>query len=107
MTRMLSPPRIGSGQLNTGRRTQSLLSPGACSVRDAVEAPDRRLGAVGHDLGLVRSGGVGFAPSIQMYSAWYATEVLSFPGSESMMGVASTKVCRPVRTTDFSLIART
>src|SRR5690349_928150 len=75
MTRMLSPPRIGSGQLNTGRSTQSDLSPGAWLVDDPSKPQ------IGRSFGLVpssrifvfeRSLAVGSVPSTQMYSALIA-----------------------------------
>jgi hypothetical protein len=34
ITKTWGAPRSGSGQTKTGRSTQSLLSPGACSVLD-------------------------------------------------------------------------
>ncbi len=50
------PPRMGSGQLHTGRNTQSLLSPGACSVLDPWKTPEGKLGAIGHNFGLIAEG---------------------------------------------------
>jgi hypothetical protein len=68
-TRTLSPPRIGSGQLNTGCSTQSDASPGAWLVLEPSKpqmgssAPSERI------LVFERSLAVGSVPSIQMYSA--------------------------------------
>ena len=77
MTRMLSPPRIGSGQLNTGWSTQSDLSPGAWLVDEPSKpqigsslTPSSRI------LVFERSLAVGSVPSTQMYSALY---VIGFP----------------------------
>ena len=73
-TRMLRPPRSGSGHVNTGFSTQSDLSPVAWLV-DEPSYP--QIGGVvtvsSRILVLLRSCGVGSVPSSQMYSAWYAT----------------------------------
>ena len=52
IARMLSPPRIGSGHVNTGRNTQSEFSPGAWFVLDPSKPPDRRLLPFWHYLAL-------------------------------------------------------
>src|ERR1700722_20731939 len=68
-TRMLSPPRIGSGQVNTGTSTRSEAWPSAWLVLEPSKpqvpgcAPSARI------LVLERSLAVGSVPSIQMYSA--------------------------------------
>src|SRR5215467_2621399 len=68
-TRMLSPPRMGSGQLNTGTSTRSEAWPSAWPVLEPSKpqmpgcAPSARI------LVLERSLAVGSVPSIQMYSA--------------------------------------
>src|SRR5579863_8273670 len=68
-TRMLSPPRIGSGQVNTGTSTRSEAWPSAWPVLEPSQpqmpgsAPPARI------LVLERSLAVGSVPSIQMYSA--------------------------------------
>ena len=69
-TRMLRPPRIGSGQRNTGLSTQSDDSPVACSV-DEPSNPQRSGSVTSSSMILVllRSNGVGWVPSNQMYSA--------------------------------------
>ena len=74
ITRMLRPPRIGSGQVKTGLSTQSDLSP----VAWLVDEPSKpQIGGVVTSssmiLVLLRSSAVGSVPSSQMYSAWYAT----------------------------------
>ena len=75
---MFGPPRSGSEQVNTGRNTQSDLSPVAWLV---LEPSKPQIGGVDTSsariLVLLRSMGVGSVPSIQMYSAWYATEIPS------------------------------
>ncbi len=70
-TRMCLPPRIGSGQLKTGFSTQSDASPVACSVDDPSkpQIPGSWTSSA-RILVLLRSSGVGFTPSSQMYSAW-------------------------------------
>ena len=69
-TRMFLPPRIGSLQVKTGFNMQSDLSPVACSV-DEPSKP--QIGGVFtlsfRILVFERSCGVGWCPSIQMYSA--------------------------------------
>src|SRR5690348_5893546 len=79
MTRMLSPPRIGSGQLKTGFSTQSDLSPGAWFV-DEPSNPQIGRSFLPSSMILVfeRSLAVGAVPSTQMYSALYAIRG-SFP----------------------------
>ena len=74
ITRMLSPPRIGSGQLNTGWSTQSDLSPGAWLVDEPSNPQIGRLSALTPSsmiLVFERSLAVGEVPSTQMYSALY------------------------------------
>ena len=69
-TRMFSPLRMGSGHSKTGCRTQSELLPGAWLVLEPSKpqmpgsSPSLRIFV------LLRINGVGFVPSIQMYSAW-------------------------------------
>jgi hypothetical protein len=62
--------RIGSGQLNTGRKTQSELLPGAWLVLEPSkpQIPGSLPSATIRVL--FRINGDGFVPSIQMYSAW-------------------------------------
>src|SRR5688572_22539395 len=72
---MLSPPRIGSGQLNTGRSTQSDLSPGAWLVDDPSKPQIGRSPAFVPSSRIFvfeRSLAVGSVPSTQMYSALIA-----------------------------------
>ena len=83
-TRRFGPPRIGSGQVNTGRSTQSDLWPSAWPVLDPSKpqiggsCPGARIFV------FERSNWVGSEPSIQMYSALIvmAETVLTtlFPG---------------------------
>jgi len=77
ITRMLRPPRSGSLHQKTGFSMQSDDSPVACSVD---EPSNPQIGGVFTELSRIfvfdRSSGVGFTPSIQMYSAWYG---MSFP----------------------------
>src|SRR5688572_11015940 len=93
---MLSPPRIGSGQLNTGRSTQSDLSPGAWLVDDPSKPQ------IGSSLGFVpssrifvfeRSLAVGSVPCTQMYSALIAVRGFLPP----RRGVCRNGVCRHAR----------
>jgi acyl-CoA synthetase (AMP-forming)/AMP-acid ligase II len=65
-----SRPRSGSGQTKTGLSTQSLLSPGACSVLDPSKPQIPGSAPSGMIFVLLRMSGVGSTPSIQMYSAW-------------------------------------
>src|SRR5687768_17338484 len=75
ITRMLRPPRIGSGHANTGLSTQSDLSPVACSVDDPSKPQiGGSVTSSARIFVLLRSRGVGSTPSSQMYSAWYATK---------------------------------
>ncbi len=73
ITRTLLPPRIGSGQVKTGRSTQSDLSPVACSVEEPSNPQMPGSAPSAMILVFERRPGVGWAPSIQMYSAWYGT----------------------------------
>src|SRR5262245_49713503 len=68
-TSTLSPPRIGSGQLNTGLSTQSLLSPVAWLVLEPSKPQIGSSAPSGTILVFERSLAVGSVPSIQMYSA--------------------------------------
>src|SRR6266850_847699 len=68
-TSLLSPPRIGSGHVNTGWRTQSERSPVACWVLDPSKPQMGGFSPVGTSLVFDRSFCVGCVPSIQMYSA--------------------------------------
>src|SRR5918995_4266067 len=99
---MLSPPRIGSGQLNTGRSTQSDLSPGAWLVEDPSKPQ------IGRSFALVpssrifvfeRSLAVGSVPSTQMYSALIAIRGSFLHGGGSVgMGCAGSALhARSVR----------
>src|ERR687897_1576273 len=73
---MLSPPRIGSGQLNTGWSTQSDLSPGAWLVEEPSKPQiGRSLTPSSRIFVFERSLAVGAVPSTQMYSALYAIGV--------------------------------
>src|SRR5690554_3571048 len=108
-TRRLSPPRIGSGQLNTGFRTQSDWSPGAWLVDDPSKPQmGRSAGATPSAMILVfeRSLAVGSVPSIQMYSALYGIRVpflregvgggCGVPGSAPVgLGVTLAAPCSP------------
>ena len=69
MTRRLSPPRMGSGQSNTGRSTQSDAFPGAWFVLEPSK-PQRPSSSPSLKIfTFERSLAVGSVPSIQMYSA--------------------------------------
>src|SRR3990172_9549935 len=68
-TSLLSPPRSGSGQTNTGLRTQSEFDPGAWLVLDPSKPQIGGSCPTGTILVLDRSFAVGFEPSIQLYSA--------------------------------------
>ena len=74
---MLLPPRMGSGHDHTGRSTQSLLSPGAWLVDEPSKPQIPGSAPSVTILVLLRRSGLGVVPSIQMYSAWYATGGLS------------------------------
>ena len=69
MASMLSPPRIGSGQVNTGRNTQSEFSPGAWFVLEPSNPQIGGSSPFGTILPLDRSFDTGSDPSIQIYSA--------------------------------------
>ena len=69
MTMTSSPPRIGSGQTNTGCRTQSELDPGAWLVLEPSKPQIGSSALSGRTLVFDRSRAVGSVPSIQMYSA--------------------------------------
>ena len=69
-TRTLSPLRIGSGQVNTGCSTQSELLPGAWFVLEPSKPQIPGSSPSLMIFVLLRISGVGFVPSIQMYSAW-------------------------------------
>ena len=73
MTRMLSPPRIGSGQVKTGCRTTSELSPVAWLVLEPSKPQMPTSPPSGMILVLDRISAVGSTPSIHMYSALYVT----------------------------------
>ena len=70
ITSTLSRPRSGSGHTKTGLSTQSLLSPGACSVLDPSKPQIPGSAPSAMIFVLLRRSGVGSTPSIQMYSAW-------------------------------------
>ena len=63
------PPRIGSGQTNTGMSTQSLLSPVAWLVLEPSKPHFGGSAPSGTIFVFDRSLAVGSEPSIQMYSA--------------------------------------
>src|SRR5262245_46528366 len=67
-TSLLSPPRIGSGQTNTGRSTQSELLPGAWFVLEPSKPQIGGASLLGMIFVFERSLAVGLVPSIQMYS---------------------------------------
>ena len=68
---------MGSGHTKVGRRTQSLVAGGLLSG-GTIEAPDGgSVTSSARTLVFERRSGVGSWPSIQMYSAWYATGFLS------------------------------
>src|SRR5690625_721259 len=69
MTSLLSPPRIGSGQTNTGWRTQSDALPGAWLVLEPSNPHSGSPAPSARTFVLERSLAVGSLPSIQMYSA--------------------------------------
>src|SRR5262245_36271304 len=71
-TSTLSPPRIGSGQENTGCSTQSERSPGAWLVLDPSKPQIGSSAPSARTLVFERSLALGSVPSIQMYSALYA-----------------------------------
>src|SRR6266545_8029973 len=83
-----SPPRIGSGQVDTGWRTQSERSPVACCVLDPSTAQIGGFSPVGTIFVLERSFCVGWVPSIQMYSARY-TPMLHY----LTVAVLGTRIC--------------
>ena len=68
-TSLFLPPRIGSGQMNTGFSTQSELLPGAWLVLEPSKPQMGGASPSGTILVLLRSLAVGSVPSIQMYSA--------------------------------------
>ena len=63
------PPRIGSGQSNTGMSTQSLLSPVAWLVLEPSKPQSGNGAPSARIFVFERSFAVGSVPSIQMYSA--------------------------------------
>ena len=69
MTSLSSGPRRGSGQLNTGRRTQSESSPAAWFVLEPSKPQIPGSFPSATIRVLLRSSGDGSVPSIQMYSA--------------------------------------
>ena len=72
MTSVLSPPRNGSGKIETGRRTQSESLPTAWLVLEPSKPQIGGSSPSASTLVFDRSYCVGSAPSIQMYSARYA-----------------------------------
>src|SRR5690606_39424698 len=72
MTSLFAPPRMGSGQMNTGFRTQSEVTPSAWLVLDPSKPQTGGSCPSSRTRVLERSLCVGSAPSIQMYSALYA-----------------------------------
>jgi hypothetical protein len=86
---------MGSGATLTGRKTQSELDPGACSV---LEPSKPQMGGAvpsGTTLVFERSFAVGFCPSIQMYSARYAMTDLRSVGGDVGAGAATRPVAGP------------
>lgn len=76
MTRMSSPPRIGSGKLATGLSTRSEECPSAWFVDDPSKpqiGSSAPLASSARIFVLERSLAVGWVPSIQMYSALKVT----------------------------------
>src|SRR2546423_4851608 len=76
MTSLCSPPRSGSGYDATGRNTQSDLSPGAWLVLEPSKPQIGSSAPSARTFVFDRSRAVGSVPSIQMYSALYATSLL-------------------------------
>ncbi len=73
ITRMSSPPRIGSGHWNTGCNTTSELSPLACPVLEPSKPQMPGFSPSARILVFDRISAVGTVPSIHMYSALYVT----------------------------------
>lgn len=69
----MSPPRIGSGQENTGCSTRSEAWPSAWFVLDPSKPQMGSSALSARIFVLERSFAVGSVPSIQMYSALIAT----------------------------------
>ena len=70
MTKILSPPLIGSAYCETGLRTQSELSPVACSVLEPSNPHIGGSSPLSIIFVLLLNLDVGFLPSIQIYSAF-------------------------------------
>ena len=69
ITSTSSPPRIGSGQENTGCSTQSEFDPGAWFVLEPSKPQIGNSTPSARTFVFDRSRAVGSVPSIQMYSA--------------------------------------
>ena len=70
ITSLSSGPRSGSGQVNTGRSTQSESCPCAWLVLEPSKPQIPGSLPLATIRVLLRSSGDGSVPSIQMYSAW-------------------------------------
>ena len=74
MTKIFSPPRIGSGHIHTGFSKQSLSPPSACNVLDPskpqVGSSETEDTAPSNTLVFDLKLAVGSYPSIQIYSAF-------------------------------------
>ena len=70
MTSLSFGPRSGSGQVNTGRSTQSESWPSAWLVLEPSNPQMPGSSPSATILVLLRRSGDGSVPSIQMYSAW-------------------------------------
>src|SRR3954451_13553932 len=80
-TRMSPGSRSGSGQVNTGRSTQSELAPGAWLVLEPSKPQMSGSLPSATIRVLFRMIGDGLVPSIQMYSAWYGIHELLIIGT--------------------------
>ncbi len=80
ITRMLSPPRIGSGHEKTGFNTQSEAVPGAWLVLEPSKPQMGRFLPLSRIFVFERRRAVGSVPSIQMYSALMATACSDLQG---------------------------
>src|SRR3546814_493894 len=90
-TRMLSPPRMGSGHTNTGLSTQSEEWPSAWLVDEPSKPQTGGSWPSSRILVLERSRGVGLVPSIQMYSALRSEEHTS--ELQSLMRISYAVFC--------------
>src|SRR5689334_6062007 len=86
-TRMSPGSRSGSGQVKTGRSTQSEFDPGAWLVLEPSKPQISGSLPSATIRVLFRMIGSGLVPSIQMYSAWYGIhELLIIFGSSTALG---------------------